>query len=379
MNPTADEVPVHITPRAPSREKRKVKVRTPCTVALAFAVLSIPFSAERVHGRQEVCETCLRVVPVVELSTADGPIVPSRRQSVLRTADGHYLISHLFVDPPQIAVYDSTGRYLQLYDRPGRGPGELRSPPMLLPAPRNTVWALDQERVIEFDGGLRPIRTMNLGAPMAVVAVLPLSPARVIVSRRSMMGAPTDPFAVAFMDSAWNITRTIENVEGGYGIHLTATPDGGFWTIAANRLLLRLYSADGEVFRTIRVADETLLAYDTQPGQGYEGYEVPPRPLHTAIHAIDADHILLLTRVTGSEWQPRASNQMFRPSEDDDNRSFDTVLTVVDGRTGKIVARRTVPESLREVQRAPGLFHTTRVDDVGHVITRIIRIAAELR
>src|SRR5690606_12389562 len=248
--------------------KRKVKVRTPCTVALAFAVLSIPFSAERVHGRQEVCETCLRVVPVVELSTADGPIVPSRRQSVLRTADGHYLISHLFVDPPQIAVYDSTGRYIQLYDRPGRGPDELRSPPMLLPAPRNTVWALDQERVIEFDGGLRPIRTMNLGAPIAVVAVLPLSPARVIVSRRSMMGAPTDPFAVAFMDSAWNITRTIENVEGGYGIHLTATPDGGFWTIAANRLLLRLYSADGEVFRTIRVADETLLAYDTQPGQG---------------------------------------------------------------------------------------------------------------
>lgn len=87
------------------------------------------------------------------------------------------------------------------------------------------------------------------------------------------------------------------------------------------------------------------------------------------------NQIVLLTRVTAAEWAPRSTSAPVRLSEVDDNHLYDTVVTLVDVRTGQTLATRRLPQKyMHTVSGGQGLMYGTASDDLGHVVTSILRI-----
>jgi hypothetical protein len=60
--------------------------------------------------------------------------------------------------------------------------------------------------------------------------------------------------------------------------------------------------------------------------------------------------------------------------EMDNNRQYDTLVGLVDSRTGQTIASHRLAQHLRPVNGAPDLLYSTRLDGDGHVITTILKL-----
>ncbi|MEX2529438.1 MAG: hypothetical protein WD960_01585 [Gemmatimonadota bacterium] len=76
---------------------------------------------------------------------------------------------------------------------------------------------------------------------------------------------------------------------------------------------------------------------------------------------------------------PPIPTGMFAPSETDFNDSYDTVAAVVDLDTGELLGTGRLDDRLLPVDRAPDLFYSTHLDDLGHVRTRVVRVRVQAR
>jgi hypothetical protein len=363
-------------------------VRTMCNGRASgwFARVSIrhalaPFLAaglllpRTVHAQTENCAPCVRLVPVAELSTAVAPIVPSQRQSVLRTADGRFLVSHRLIDDPQIVVYDSAGRFIRLYDAVGGGPGELRGPPVLFPGPGGGIWAVDQNRLLRFDARLRHVETSDLRSQFGVSRLFPLTDDTFLLAGLSSL---RDTFTVGIVDvaGAWDDRRIVVRALDPYGAPIAAPAvAGGFWSMEANQLKLRRYSEDGAVRDSIELAIPYFEPWSGPlEGEGYEGWNLPPRPRQSGVFDAGADRIVVLTRLTEDDWKPTPRDQMINFSERDENVLHDTAVALVDASTGRMIASLRSEEDLHHVNGTAGYVYSTHANADGHVITKIYRI-----
>jgi hypothetical protein len=282
-------------------------------------------------------------------------------------------VSHRTANPPQIAVYDTSGRFIDLHVRQGEGPGEFRTAPQLTPGPAGTVWAWEQERLVRLDGRLRHKDTRNMGRQISVRWSIPLSSGMVVAES----AAPRELAIVSLMDSAGNVIRNVERAPETYASAIAApASSNGFWTLHSNQLLLRRYSDTGELVRTVPIAMDDFEPWSGPlAGDGNEGMELPPRPRHVGLVDIGNNRMIVLTRVLDPNWKPRSSARMSRLHEIVLDGQHDTVIRVVNLRTGRVVGSAGAPQHLIAVAGARDLFYTTRIAPDGHVITEIVRVA----
>jgi hypothetical protein len=294
-------------------------------------------------------------------------------QSILLTEGGRLLVSHRAANPPQIAVYDTTGRFIYLHVRQGEGPGEFRWAPQLTPGPAGTVWAWEQARLVRLDARLRHLDTKNMGREMSIHWLIPLSSGLVVAGSV----APRDVSIVSLMDSAGNVLRNVERAPESYASAIAApASSNGFWTLHSNQLLLRRYSDTGELVRTVPIAMDDFEPWSGRlAGEGNEGMELPPRPRHVGLIDIGNNRMVVLTSVLDPRWSPRSSARMIRLREMVLDEQHDTVIRVVDLRSGRVLGSTRAPQNLRAVAGARDLFYTTRIAPDGHVITEIVRVA----
>ena len=352
------------------------------TTSAAFAQRSVwlvfgigfVFDATIVSGQRR-CDACLTLTPTVQVSSSATEFTPSTMQSVLRTSDGRLLVSHLFRGPAAIAVYDATGRFIRLFERPGRGPGEFRDMARLHAGPGNTVWAFDMRdgRLVRLDSNLRHIDTKTLERPFGATKAFALSGRAIVPDSPSP--PPGSALALSVLDSTGRVSGKVELKPDTSGVIVASAADGGFWTVAGNQLQLRKYSGTGQLQRTTQMVMDHFQPWQGKAdGEGMEGFDFPPRPRHLALLDTGNDLIVVLTRMTGAEWMPTPSNRMFRPSEMDLNRLYDTFIALVDARSGQTITSKRVPEHLELAAGAPDLLYSTRADNEGHVTTSFVRL-----
>lgn len=338
-------------------------------VAMLFVLGSLVTRAS-VEAQDRGC--CIVINPVVELSTAAGAIVPSTVQSVIRTQDNRFAISHLFSGIAQFALYDATGNLLRLYEKAGEGPGELRRPPRLYSGPGNTIWAVEVDRLIRLDDRLRHIDTKRLENQIVGDRVVVLQNGATLANRRGL-GRSTSSWSVIILDSAGTVSDTLE-AESNLDTHaiLAHASRGGFWALRMNQSVLRRYSSAGQLLESVPM----VIGYVEESRQQVAARtaDPPPPPAHVGLLDIGDDLVVILTQVPDAAWAPMPSDRMFRPAAVDYNQQYDTILGLVDLRTGQLVQSMRVPELLRVVDGARDLVHTPVQDDVGHVTTKILRV-----
>lgn len=345
--------------------------RTPGFLLAACFAVGMPMDA---HAQSTGCPSCLDLDIVVELSSEGGPIVPSSEQDVLRVEDGRFLVSHRFTEGPQFAVYDSTGRFLALYDRPGEGPGELRSGgSRLFAGPSGTVWALNPGRLLRLDADLEPLETRALEAQIIGSRSVVL-PSGLVVGNRRTVEATGPAVALVLLDSVGGIVRAVEGIDP----RISATPiaparSGGFWAVDGGEPVLRRYSAEGGLEQTVHFDDGHLDPW--RDVSGTDGFVVFR---HAGLYDAGDGTVVVFTHVLDPDGPPTPTG-MFAPAQTDFNESYDTFAAVVELVTGELLDKRRLDDRLLPVDGAPDLFYSTHLDDLGHVRTRIVRVRWEVR
>jgi hypothetical protein len=339
-------------------------------IAASFAG-AIPSAA---HPQTTGCPACLDLDVVVELSSEGGPIVPSGEQDVLRMPDARYLVSHRFTGGPQFAVYDSTGRFVAVYDRPGEGPGELRSGgARLFAGPPGSIWVLNAGRLLRLDPDLQPLETRALEAQIIGSRSVVLPEGLVVVNRRTV-DATGPVVRLVLADSVGGMVQAVEGIPPRSSATILAPAHGGgFWTVDGSEPVLRRHSAEGGLERTSPFDDAHLDPWrDATPTDGFVVLR------HAALYDAGEGVIVVFTHVLDPEGPPTPTG-MFAPSEMDLNEHYDTFVAVVDLGTGERLATRRLDDRLLPVDGAPDLFYSTHLDELGHARTRIVRVGWKVR
>jgi hypothetical protein len=351
------------------RSGKRCGARTGIGVAVATYLCAILGFTVPGGAQQPSCETCLRLVRSVELSTAAAPVVPSLSQFVTVDTNGRYLVSHV-LGPPAVVIYDSTGRFEQLYNAEGKGPGELEYSPLIFPGNGDTLYAFSQWRLIRFDSDFRHIDTKRLERRPLVRAVI--LPSGQIVSGDVVPDGGSMFQVIAVMDANGRQSRVLESEPwaGGGRALVAAAHDGGFWTLRSNTLELHKYTAAAELQRSVRVADPEFQPW-TEGVEG-EAYVVPPRPEHTHLVDMGDGAGILRTWVPDPAWKPVAHWPIIRPATTSKTLLYDTVLKRVDLSSGRILATVRHDDALGPVIGTRSRFFSVRLEeDTGHAVTQI--------
>lgn len=84
---------------------------------------------------------------------------------------------------------------------------------------------------------------------------------------------------------------------------------------------------------------------------------------------------IVFTRASDSKWTSSASSGGGRRlAEVDHGHIFDTLISLVDLRTGRTVASTRVPEAFLTAAGAPDLFFSTSQDEFGDVVTKVLQL-----
>lgn len=343
------------------------KLSTALGMAVALS-LSLCISLPAM-GQDPDAGTGMEARVIAELSSADGAIVPSLHQSVLRTRDGAYLISHHFADAA-VVVYGPGGEFRDLYDRRGDGPGELRTSPRLFAGPEGSVYLWDMDCLHAFGPSFNHLRTVRLERRIwSTAAVLP--DGRVVVDDQFPMEGGT--VTVSLLDHTGAFEAVVEQkADPIVRTRIVPARDGGFWTLLINGTTLRKYSPAGQVERSLDIEGGVVAPW-AELVDG-EGFHERPRPRHEAAVQLADGTLLVVAWVADGAWEPAEDPMAVgggAPSEIDGNRIYDTVIERVGAATGTVMDSVRVPYPLQPVHGAPGLFHSRHPADMGHVVTRI--------
>lgn len=327
-------------------------------------------------AQPDPCDPCLDIMRGVRLNSRWGAFRPSTSQSVLRTSDGRYLVSHLFGGSPAMAVYDAAGGWIGLHHREGDGPGEFRGPPRLQLGSRGTVYAIDsadQLRLVKLDADLNLLTTVRMDIPLGSGQVAVLPSGGLAAYHTNLRTGDGHWYDVSLLDSEGNLIQPVRITDEPPEVGAVVTPGtaGGFWMLSYSDLQLRKYSSRGELRKTVSIRSNWFVPWETAPEGA--GFSRPPRPRHVGLRDLGDGTLLLVSLVADPGWHPpeRTENGLIRITTLDTNRLYDSVVELVDEASGEVIAHELLSESVGLVSGAEDLLFSTHVDDLGHVHTQI--------
>jgi hypothetical protein len=286
-----------------------------------------------------------------------------------------------------VGLYDTAGTFIRRVGRTGGGPGEFRHVQSVGFGPGDSLWVVDQMFLAHvFSPGADPqfVRTIRLARPSTgdVTREGLLSRGIVtsgIASSKNGLNAPNL--------LGWRGERRAEYgaLEPPDDMHermgpLALLDTTRVWLARTRSYELELLGSDGKVHqRLARRVDwfPTDSAPPPIPGTA------PPPPRIHAISIDDGGRLWVLVRRGHRDWKPADSQRaqpMTMPIEASRlpttlfAETFETVLEVLDARTGQAIATRELGGGALGFP-APGLLYEVEQGDLGEVTIRIHRLA----
>ena len=332
---------------------------------LVFGALTVPLGAQDsvvVVPDAPACATCsLTVSAVVELGDREGPgtvaqlNAPYAQGRVVRSDDGDYYVPEHTGDG-RLLRFSSAGVFREAIGRRGEGPGEYDLP-VLVGGSADSLTILDivSSRLTTIRGG--EVATWTLPFRFADLAVLP--DGRHVYNgfpfERNQTGQPLHVYDLAsrtittsFGDDRVRTDRSRLSSLGHLRRRVAAAADGNIWAAHNNRYRVDKWSPDGDhIARTERDAP-WFRPWEEWPGVDYE---VRPPPVIVGVRDWGDGLLMVVVRLADANWRPISptrtplpGHETIDPTQEDE--LYDTVIEVLDTRSGTVLARTRVDESV---------------------------------
>lgn len=289
------------------------------------------------------CSACrIELRPATTLGRSTDPVGFGFVSSIAVNSRGEYLVSST-TSPGQIALYDSTGRYVRLIGRQGGGPGEFRGELLLRFDPEDSLHILERKgiRYTVLDPRLRYARSANVGVPPLEFSLGPggllftsTYPVPVLPDSQNMLavlsagGATRAEFGR--MAASTNPDGPLTRAEIWW---VTVGPRGGLWSgQPGSGLIVDRWDRAGHLVRLYRGGPGWLRKNRLPRKRTYPGRTPPPAQL-VALDFTDGQHLWVFTETADAHWKPIPKGQRYV----DPNRIFDTMVDVIDVSTGKLL------------------------------------------
>ena len=350
---------------------------------LVLAALAAPLAAQDsvvIVPDAPACATCsLDISAVVELGDREGPGIvaqlnaPYALARVVRSDDGDYYVPGYLGDG-RLLRFSSDGVFQEAIGRRGEGPGEYDLP-VLVGGSADDLTILDvlSPRLTTIRGGevatwRLPFRFDGLDVfpdGRHVYNALSSEPDRIghplhvydPASRRITSSLGDEGFRAARMDPG--ITEVRRRV--------AVAADGNIWAARSNRYRIDKWSPDGDHIARIE-RDATWF----RPWEKWLGvdYEVRPLPAIVGLRDWGDGLLMVVMRVADADWQPLTptlepvpGHAMIEPTQEDE--LYDTVIEVLDTRSGTVLARTRVDERVVGLVGRDGFCTYAEHSDLG--------------
>jgi hypothetical protein len=272
-----------------------------------------------------------------------------------------------------VAIFDPDGDFVRAVGRPGDGPGEFRNMRFPRTSPEDSLYVFQAGRYAVFSPELAFTRTVNLAA--AVDEALPIGAGRLVISSR--LGTAERIWRPLHLVNAdgrltWSFGESdrpvLPNDPDSHVRRLGTAVGGCFWAARVNEYRIELWDTTGTRLATVRRDAEWFPAWSGLDLR--EGYDLRPRPRIAAVTQDDDDRLWVFLRVASEQWRPeptpRTEREFRLPTLEELARRWDTVVEVLDIRSGEVIASARRPEVMSIV---PGTRKVWAVqqDEVGVV------------
>src|SRR5688572_13317025 len=320
----------------------------------------------------------IRLARVAELGSLDDPVARSTRMNIAVSARGDFFLT-ANMQRPQIARYSASGAFLAIYDRVGRGPGELSAPIIYLDTRGDTLFAFDSNRLMTFDTQLRPALTRTLEIEPRASPLL-LDDGRIIApSPLRRQPGERNSGLVHVLNADGRISQSLEPDSARRWSAdevrlITRRSGGGFWLSPVNDNALRRYGTAGALEAEIRIRRTWLQPWSDDDPEYFEPYMRQPRPRVVDMTEFAPDRMLVLGRVADAQWKASDREPVVLPDENLDVL-HDTIVDVINVSTGSAVATLRHPAYLRLVRGSQDLVFAaveTPEGDIKAVVHRVV-------
>ncbi len=301
------------------------------------------------------CEGCrIERRRVVEIAGRDEPTI-GPYMVVARDSRGRWLLGTMDRSPGVVAVYDSAGTLLQRFSRKGQGPGEQLGTYVLAVTTGDTVHVFDNSLrrytvlsptysyvrsssypgyvfgAVEWPDGSRVVNATFQGATSTGLPLHRIDGSgRPVRSFGAEVRSPPDPYGGVLMRG------------------IAAGGPGQIWSVTPLRYEPILWSADGKVMELQRMARWFPPQVITQsPGRGK-----PPSPRVGGVWHDGLEHLWVVIQVPDANWRlppdfTMPQGELGPPIEWD--REYDTIIEIINTRTGQLVATQRYGEMLGQL------------------------------
>lgn len=342
---------------------------------VVFAALASPLGAQDsvvVVPDAPACAACsLDISAMVELGDREGPGIiggpnmVGEAARVARSHDGDYYVAAAFGDG-RLLRFSPDGVFQDGIGRAGEGPGEYILP-VLLAGSADDLTILDVVpfRLTTIRGG--EVATTSLPVRGHTWAVL--HDGRHVYnglsSWREGVGHPLhvyDPasrqITSSFGDDGVRADRRQQDLSEHLRRSVAAAADGNIWVARENRYRIDKWSPDGDHIKRIERDAPWFRPWEDWPGSDYE---VRPLPVIVGVGDWGNDLLMVVVKLADADWRPihptriLQGHEMLFPEEEEE--IYDTVIEVLDIRSGTVLARTRVDAKVRGLVGQDG-FHS---------------------
>ncbi len=319
------------------------------------------------------CATCSLIVSVVvELGDREGPGIVGEQAEIDRSDDGDYYVSSLVQDG-RLLRFSPDGVFRDAIGRPGEGPGEYVWP-VLVGGVADALTILDirRFRLTTIRGGA--IATIRLPLVVDDHAVLP--DGRHIYNG---FGYEPDQFGQPlhlYDEASGRVTHSF----GGEGVRsfqagepptevrrrVAPAADGQIWAASWTRYRVDKWSPDGD--RIIRIERDAPWFRPWEEGPGLPR-EFEPLPVILGVRDWGNSLLMVVVNVADADWRPLPPARVVQGHELTSaaqyEQLFDTVIEVLDTRSGTVLARTRVDENALGLVGRDGFYSYADHSDLG--------------
>ena len=350
---------------------------------LLFGTLAAPLAAQDsvvVVPDAPACSTCsLTVSAVVELGDREGPGIvaqlnaPHALARVVRSDDGDYYVPGHLGDG-RLLRFSGDGVFQEAIGRRGEGPGEYDLP-VLVGGSADDLTILDvlSPRLTTIRGG--EVATWRLPFRFDGLDVFPdgrhvynaLSPEPDRIghplhvydpaSRRITSSLGDEGFRAARMDPGIVEVRR----------RVAVAADGNIWAARSNRYRIDKWSPDGDHIARIERDALWFRPWGKWPGVDYE---VRPAPAVAGVRDWGNGLLMVVVRLADANWRPIAPTLEPVPGHktipfSQRDELYDTVIEILDTRSGTVLARTRVDEPVVGLVGTDGFCTYAEHSDLG--------------
>jgi hypothetical protein len=301
-----------------------------------------------------LCPPCdVTLDPVIEIGSLDDPVGRSMEGHLARFSDGRFAYAPM-LGAPQIAVYTRTGAFQRMFEKKGQGPGELTTFVLRMGVTRaDTLVVWSGGRLLRFTPDLVPMHTEQWTSPARSISVLPDG---MLVANFSLAAGGST--MLSHVLDGTRVVRSFDPVRpnetpADQTRIFAAGSDGTVWVGRTNQLWFAQYDENGRLLREFRPQVAWFPRWTSRP----EGtpFRARPLPYVSGVSELESGRVLALVTVPDSRWQP-VREGVATPSSSLDH-VYDTILLVLDSRTGEVLATHRSDTQLRFVSGTSDLVH----------------------